>query len=342
MRLSAEELYHLELAHRKARSKKEGDKIKCIIAWGQGYSWEIIRSILLISDGTIKNYLDAYQQGGLKALLKTHYESHNHKLSVEEKKLLSEYIDRNNVLTSAQVCAYVKRRFGKVYTTNGMSQTLKRLGFSYKKPKRKPGKSCYWRQFEFWLNFRLIMAFLKENEAMYCLDATGFEHNSRLDYGWMRKGQDKFVKSNSGRQRLNVNGAYNPVTNEVITVCQKENMNSETNIALIKKILQANPEKQRILLFLDNAPMNKSRKLKEFVEEQKGRVEVYYLPVYSPNLNLIERLWRMSKKKLLSNRYYSSFARFRSVIEDFFDRRIHRMKKDLTKLMKPSFMLFDS
>jgi len=341
MRLSVEELDQLEKAHRKAKSQKECDKIKCLIAWGQGYSWAVISGILLISVGTIKNYIDAYEKGGLKRLLTTNYESHNCKLTSEEEKLLSKYIERINVLSSAQVCAYVKRRFGSVYTTNGMTRALKRLGFSYKKPKRKPGKSCYMRQFEFWLNFHLILAFLKEDEALYCLDATGFEHNSKLDYGWIRKGKEKFVKSNSGRQRLNVNGAYNPKTKEVITVCQKENMNSETNILLIKKILEANPYKKRIILVLDNAPMNKSRKLKEFVEEQNGRVELYYLPVYSPNLNLIERLWRFSKKKLLSNKYYASFTRFRASIDDFFERRIHRMKKDLTRLMTPKFELFD-
>lgn len=341
MRLSANELEHLEMAHQKAKSKKEGDKIKCLIAWGQGYSWEVICDILLISVGTIKNYIDAYEKGGLKSFLKTSYHSHNHKLTLEEEKLLSGYIDRNNVLSSAQVCAYVKRRFAKIYTTNGMTQTLKRLGFSYKKPKRKPGKSCWYRQFEFWLNFHLILAFLKENESLYCLDATGFEHNSKLDYGWMRKGKDKYIKSNSGRQRLNVNGAYNPKTNEVITICQKENMNSETNILLMDKILKMHPEKKRIVLVLDNAPMNKSKKVKEFVEKQNGRLELYYLPVYSPNLNLIERLWRFSKKKLLSNKYYASFTIFRARIEDFFERRIHRMNKDLTRLMTPEFELFD-
>ena len=126
----------------------------------------------------------------------------------------------------------------------------------------------------------------------------------------------------------------------MITLCQKENMNSESNILLIKKILEANPEKKRIVLVLDNAPMNKSNKVKEFVEDQNGRLDLYYLPVYSPNLNLIERLWRFSKKKLLSNKYYASFTRFKATIEDFFERRIHRMKKDLTRLMTPKFELF--
>ena len=186
MRLSAEEIEQLEIAHRKAKSQKECDKIKCLIVWGQGYSWEVVCDILLISVGTIKNYIDTYEKSGLKGLLKTNYNSNNYKLSLEEEKLLCEYIDRTNILSSVKVCNYVKRSFGKVYRINGMTQTLKRLGFSYKKAKRKLGKSCWYRQFEFWINFNLVLAFLNENEALYCLDATGFEHNYKLDYGWMR------------------------------------------------------------------------------------------------------------------------------------------------------------
>ena len=88
MRLYAEEIEQLEKAHRKAKSPKECDKIKCLIAWGQGYSWEVICDILLISVGTTKNYIDAYEKGDLKGLLKINYNSNNYKLSLEEEKLL--------------------------------------------------------------------------------------------------------------------------------------------------------------------------------------------------------------------------------------------------------------
>ena len=340
MRLSLEELAQLELSHRKAKSKKDADKIKCIISWGKGYRWEIIKEILLISDGTLKNYVDAYQKGGVKELLKTRYEGHNFKLTKDEEAILCDYVENHNVQSSSQACAYVERRLGKVYTENGMTLLLKRLGFSYKKPKPAPCKVDIFAQTNFLINYYKKMMTLKEDESVYFVDASGFQHNAKLDYGWIRKGRNKEIKTNSGRDKINVNGAYNPKTHEVITVNQKENMNTESNIALIKKIIECNRWKNEITLFVDNAKMNKSKKLKEFIKNQKIRITLIYLPPYSPNLNLIERLWRLSKKKLLSNKYYASFMTFRIAIEDFFDVKIWKMKKELKSLMTQNFQQY--
>ena len=340
MRLSDNELEELEIAHRKAKSKKEADKIKSIILWNKGYKWETIKEVLLISDGTIKNYVDAYQNGGLKELLETRYEGHNFKLTKEEEEILCKYVENNNIQSSVQACDYVRRRFGKVYTKNGMTKTLKPLGFSYKKPKAIPCKVDSFAQVNFLIQYYQKKATQKKDEAIYFVDASGFQHNAKLDYGWIRKGWNKEVKSNSGRKKINVNGAYNPITHEVITVSQEGNMNTESNIALIKKIIEYNHWKSEITLFVDNAKMNKSKNLKDFIKKQKVKITLVYLPPYSPNLYLIERLWRLSKKKLLSNKYYSSFMKFKISVEDFFDEKIWRMKKELKSLMKENFQLF--
>ena len=259
MRLPAEELGKLEIAHRKAKSKKEGDKIKCIIAWGNGFSWELIKSILLISDGTIKNYVDAYQKGGLKLLSKTHYEGNHFNLTAEQEISISRYVQSYNVLRSDQVCNYVKRKFEVKYSTNGMTLLLKRLGFSYKKPKLRPPKVNRQAQKNFIWNYRLKMLNLPSDESVYFIDAAGFVHNARLDYGWIKKGHNKEIKAKTGRQKVNVNGAYNPKTHKVITVSQKTNMNTESNIALIKKVIEQDRDKKKITLILDNARMNYSK-----------------------------------------------------------------------------------
>ena len=94
LRLSETEISELIAIHKELRSKRDADKLKCIIYWGKGYSWEEIKQLLFISDGTIKNYVDRYQVGKIKALLEVHYEGNNHKLSAEQIEGLVNYVDK--------------------------------------------------------------------------------------------------------------------------------------------------------------------------------------------------------------------------------------------------------
>ena len=338
--MSVEELSQLVNLHKKTKNRRDADKIKCIIYWGSGWTWEEIKEALFITDGTIKSYIDAYENGGISELLKKRHDGHNYKLNSEQEIALVNYVETYNVLSSKQTCSYVKNKFGKLFSDNGMTQTLKRLGFSYKKPKAVPCKANTFSQINFLIKYYQKMLTLKDDEAIYFVDASGFEHNAKMAYGWIRKGTNKEVKTNSGRQRLNVNGAYNPISHEVIAVRQENNINTDSNIALVERILEFNRGKRRITLIFDNAKVNRSCKLKEFLENQEINIEPMYLPTYSPNLNLIERLWRFTKKKLLSNKYYSSFMKFKAVLDDFFEIDIWKMKKELKLLMNDKFQIF--
>lgn len=342
-RLDQEELRKLIRQHKRTRRKKDADKIKCIIYWGKGWSWEQIKEALFITDGTIKNYVDKYTSGGVELLLEDNYESNNYKMTKEQEQLVIKYVDNNNVQSSKQVCNYVKKTFDIDYTESGMTKTLKRLGFSYKKPKRISCKVDPISQENFIFNYKCLMESLKEKESVYFVDASGFEYNTKIDYGWIRRGKKtKHIKTTSGRKKINVNGAYNPITKEVITIEQESSMTTKSNIDLIEKIISYNKNKKRIILILDNAKMNKNPELFKFVNNQFGlRIELFYLPTYSPNLNLIERLWRFSKKILLSNKYYSTFVKFKKGLKNFFHKTINSFKNELDKLMTEKFQTYE-
>lgn len=73
----------------------------------------------------------------------------------------------------------------------------------------------------------------------------------------------------------------------------------------------------RIMLICDNARYNHARLLKDYLTETNSRVELLFLPPYSPNLNLIERLRVFMKDRILRT-YYPTFADFRHAIQNFF------------------------
>ena len=95
MRLSAEELSQLVYLHKKTKNLKDGDKIKCIIYWGSGWTWEEIKEALFITDGTIKSYIDYYENGGISEFLKNRHDGHNYKLNSEHENFLVNYFESN-------------------------------------------------------------------------------------------------------------------------------------------------------------------------------------------------------------------------------------------------------
>jgi transposase len=159
-----------------------------------------------------------------------------------------------------------------------------------------------------------------------------------LAYGWIRKGEDKEIKSNTGRSRININGVIEPETKEVIYT-EDPTINAESTIKLFGKIEAQNQEMEKIHVIVDNARYYKNKQVTEYL--QTSKIELIFLPPYSPNLNLIERLWKFMKKKVTYNKYYETFAEFRDNILHFFD-HIHIYRKELEALLTCNFQIIDS
>jgi len=144
-------------------------------------------------------------------------------------------------------------------------------------------------------------------------------HNNKNDYAWQirGKGGTRHVLSNTGRRRLNIIGALNPVTLIPTIFLTEANCDKELVQIFFGEIRKEYPDREKAVhLFLDNAGYNRSYEVKSKAEELN--IKLHYLPPYSPNLNLIERLWKYCKKNLVKNRYYPSFDDFFQANLDFF------------------------
>lgn len=148
------------------------------------------------------------------------------------------------------------------------------------------------------------------NDHLYFLDATHPTHNTTLAYGWILKGKenDKFVKTNSGRKRLNLNGALN-MSNKTAIVLEEETINTDTTIHLLEAI-KSKQKRGKVYMILDNARYHHAKLVRRWILHHP-RFTLMYLPAYSPNLNLIERLWRFFHQKITYNHYFESFLEFK-------------------------------
>lgn len=219
-----------------------------------------------------------------------------------------------------------------------MTDLLHRLNFTYKKSKWVRGKADAKQQQEFLATLEMIRENKSENDPILYRDGVHPQHNTMLAYGWIKKGKENIVKSNTGRQRVNINGALDSETHHVI-VRDDSSINGQSTIELLKKIESNYPLSDSIYVVCDNAKYYRSKLVKEFLTNSK--IQLKFLPPYSPNLNLIERLWKFMKKKTLYNQYYEKFDKFKEAILGFFQ-HIEQYKDELDSLLTNNFHLLDA
>ena len=148
-----------------------------------------------------------------------------------------------------------------------------------------------------------------------------------------------FLRAAAGRQRFNVLGAWNAVSRQLIAVTNTTVVNTETMCELLRKIAAAELVGP-ITLVLDNARYQRNAIVQSLAAELG--IRLLFLPSYSPNLNLIERLWKFVKGHTLRGRYYANFATFRAAIEGCLSGISNTHKQSLASLMTLRFQTFEN
>lgn len=306
-RLSSEELAELRAAHRKMRDIREAYRINAVILLGQGRGVKDVADALLMDPETVRSYFKRYQKGGIDELLRMSY--------VGSEALLGTHLQEHVYQSAAEVARYVEQRWGVRYTASGMTALLRRLGYRYKKPHLQPGKHPPVEDQRAWVEqYQNLKETKAPGDVVVFMDAAHPQHNPVLSGGWIKRGKRHTLQSNTGRQRLNINGAINIETLQ-LTDRFDETIDAVSTIALLRQLEQAYPEAPRIIVFCDNARYYKSKRVAEYLET--SRIQLEPLPPYSPNLNLIERFWKFFIRNILYNRYYERFQDFRDASNAF-------------------------
>jgi transposase len=179
-----------------------------------GKSPESIAEYLFLSRNTAINYLKRYQVGGLEDLVSDDYQGSECRLSEVQQRKLAQHLEETLYQTVSSIREHIQATYRVTYSLSGLRHLLRRLDFVYKKPKAIPGKADKAEQEKF---LRMIEAKLAEQNltkgaeetAVYYADGTHPQHNTHCAHGWIKKGQNKEIKTNSGRQRVNINGVVN-------------------------------------------------------------------------------------------------------------------------------------
>lgn len=334
-KLTSKEREKLILRHRKERDKRVCDRIKAVLAYDDGYSYSEIAKILLLDDETIRRHIEDYLA---KKKLSTNNGGSEGKLTDHESRELITHLSEITYLYVKDICQYVKQYYKKKYTVSGMTKWLHANEFCYKKPHGVPAKADKEQQKKFISFYKRLKAKTAKKEPIYFADSVHPQHQTQLVYGWILKGERKEIATTGRQYRLNFIGGI-CLNGHRFVYQQTDNVDAYSIASFLLELRRANPGKYFIHVIWDNAGYHRDAEIKAFA---KGlAIKLHYLPPYSPNLNPIERVWKIMHEHVTYNKYYESFSDFTDATINFF-KTIGRKKNILRSRITDNFQVLHS
>lgn len=318
--LTDEERDLLKRQHRKERDGRVRDRLKVVLLKDMGWTYALIAEALFLDEDTVGRHLKEYQES---RKLKSEYPGAQGKLTNEQAAKLVAHLTEHTYPTTKAIRAYVYKTYGVTYSHQGMYEWLKRNGFSYKKPKGVPRKACPEKQAQFIEHYEELMKKVMRNESadeevVYFLDSVHPTMATKISYGWIKKGHEnnKQIQTTGSRTRVNLTGALNL---EDMSIVHKtyETIDNESFIDFMDDLGARNPDALKIHVILDNGPAHTGQKILDYLKD--SRIELHYLPTYSPNLNPIERVWKVMNELVRNNVFFNAAREFRDAINRFFE-----------------------
>lgn len=311
--LNEREREALKAQHRQEKNRRVADRIKAVLLSDKGWTYRQIAEALLIDEQTIGRHVDEYKEDQKLTLSSG---GSMGKLSWVQSGELVGHLERITYLKIADIMAYVSATYGIAYTVQGMTSWMHTHGFSFKKPKGTPAKADPARQEDFIQAYEKLLTETPLDEPILFGDGVHPTMATKVTYGWIRTGVNKPIATIASRTRMNLMGALNLETMQV-TIGSYETIDSETMVTYFDRLKEAYPKAPKIHLILDRGPYNISLVTREAAK--KRGIELHYLPPYSPNLNPIERLWKVMNEHVRNNRVFESAKEFRREIMNFFE-----------------------
>lgn len=296
-----------------------------------------IAAALNISNDTVTNYLKAYRKGGVPELIENRQFRPSSSVEPFLKEITRSLADKP-VASAKEAAHRIHQITGVQLSEDQARRIMKRVGLAYRKTASIPGGADPQMQLVF-LQEELIPRLEQAQEGkrrVFFVDAAHFVLGAFLGMIWCLT--RVFVRTGSGRQRYSVLGAVETRDHDLVSIRTTGSVNAQTVRELIEKIAESYPA-QAITLVMDNARYQHNDGVRECAA--RNGIELLFLPPYSPNLNLIERVWRLVKSRTLRNKYFPDFAVFKSSIDSFLDSLNGTERHLLKTLVTENFQSFE-
>lgn len=320
--------------HKTERDGRIRDRLKVILWSDEGWTQERIAKALFINEETVREHLRIYKEE--KRLTGDHKGS-DPILTHSESQELSDHLESIIYTKIKDIQSYVVTTFYKEMSYSAVYQWLQVHQFRYKKPKTVPKDVDPAQQQEFIDLYNCVMTEAAlDNDPVLFGDSVHPSQQTRLAYGWIKKGQDKPIETTSARKRLNIMGALNLETMGFAWQ-DFETINAESAVCFLKIIERHYPDAQKIHLIWDQAGYHTAKEVQEFL--QTSRIRVHYLPPRSPNLNPIERLWKVMHEYTTNNKPTETFKKFSEAIFNFMSNTIPSIVDMLVDRITDNFQI---
>ena len=335
--LSEEKRQELRTMHRREKDRRSADRIKAVLLHDKGWTRKQISEALLLDEETVSKHILEYHQDGK---LENDTGGSHSKLSVDQMAELFGHLQERTYTKVQDIVEYVGGKYGVRYTVSGITGWLKKYGFSYKKPQPVPHKADPVAQRAFVEHYEELKKQTPLDEPIVFMDGFHPTMATKVSYGWIRKDRDKPIGTTASRTRMNIVGTLNL---EDMSVIAKEypTINGAAIADFFASLKAQYLNAPKIHVILDRGPYNVCEQAVNAAKVHN--IVLHHLPAYSPNLNAIERLWKVLNESVRNNRFFTSAQEFRSAIMEFFEitwpsikmSQIDRINDNFQMLTKP-------
>lgn len=318
-------------SHRNERDGKIRDRIKVVLLFNKKWTYPQIAEALFLNEKTVYEHLREYKQSEKLKLASGGSKS---KLNAVQTQELTAHLATKIYQSVAEIADHVQKKYNVIYTLPGLTAWLHDHEFSFKKPKETPLKADPVKQAQFIEKYEKLKENTAEAEPILFLDAVHPTMATKVTRGWIRTGKNKPIATTASRTRLNIVGAINLKTMD-LEVAKYETIKSESMIKFFDLVKKSYSQSPKIHLILDQGPYNTSKATREAAA--KRNIILHHLPSYSPNLNSIERLWKVMNENVRNNVFFHSTSQFKKSVMGFFNDTWGDIKDDMRECINDNF-----